>query len=104
MFIVQTYFYDSIDTYVCSLLLEAALRKKRFQNLFKVLFSAAIEYLEKLIKEFFIMKMDRNSPSCRSLTGVALSGSCGGCCTPTSGRDTMLIVKILWITYIEMPY
>ena len=53
----------------------------------KVIFFAAIEYLRKLIIEFSVVKMDRNSPNCRSLTGVALSGSRGGCCTPTSGRD-----------------
>ena len=64
--------------------------KRRFQNLFKVLFSAAIKYLERPIKEFFIIKMDRNSPSCRSLTEVALSDSRGSCCTPTSRRDRQL--------------
>ena len=70
--------------YVCSLLLGATF-KKASQNLFKVLFSTAIEYLEKLIKEFFIIKIDRNSPSCRSLMGVVLSGSHGSCCTLSRG-------------------
>ena len=67
--------------YICVVCSQKQLWKKHFQNLFKVLFSAAIEYLEKLIKEFFLIKMDRNSPSCRSLTEVALSGSRSGCCT-----------------------
>ena len=50
--------------------------------------STAIKHLEKLIKEFFIIKIIRNLPSYRSFTGVTLSSSRGDCCTPISGRNS----------------